>query len=283
MTGQRETPTLNPSEFGRLTQLSRKALRLYEQHGLLLPAAVDDSNGYRSYHPSQLARARRIRLLRLMEMPLAEIADVLACWQNEAAVRRLIHAHVARLADRWRAAQLAARLLAEEFTPQTEQNMDFKFERQTYPAQQVAYIRRQIAVPAFHEWIMPALQQLRNFIEAGGAQTTGDPLCLYYGPVNESDDGPVAICWPFKGTLRPAGEIQIRELPAHHAITVRTFGEYNRYPDVLEMWNALSRAVDEQQLSGDFAHDNTTYEIWHDDETMTIVWPVLATEAQPAR
>jgi DNA-binding transcriptional MerR regulator len=34
--------------------LSMKALRLYERQGLLVPDAVDSSNGYRWYRESQL-------------------------------------------------------------------------------------------------------------------------------------------------------------------------------------------------------------------------------------
>lgn len=274
MTGQETTTTLSIGQFGRRAQLSRKALRLYEQHGLLRPATIDPASGYRGYRPDQLALARRIRLLRLMAMPLTQIGGVLACWHDPPAVRRAIEAHLAHLAQQWDAAQLAARLLATEFTPFQEYAMTFNFETQTYPAQQVALIRRQIAVPAFHQWIMPALRQLSAFITDGGAQPAGDPLCLYYGPVNEEDDGPVAIGVPFNGTLRPSGDVQIALLPAHQGLTVRTYDEYNRYPDVLAMWNALARTVDERGLTPYFADDMTTYEIWHDDETMTIVWPL---------
>ena len=57
--------------FMRLTQLSRKALRLYEQQHILVPAAIDAQSGYRFYADEQIEVARLIRLLRGMEMPLA--------------------------------------------------------------------------------------------------------------------------------------------------------------------------------------------------------------------
>jgi hypothetical protein len=47
-------------EFSRRSQLSPKALRLYERLGLLRPVAVDQRNGYRRYHESQLYTARLI-------------------------------------------------------------------------------------------------------------------------------------------------------------------------------------------------------------------------------
>lgn len=76
MTGQ--TGRMTTGEFSRRSQLSIKALRLYDQLGLLLPAAVDGHNGYRGYDESQLFTARLIVLLRSLDMPLQEVARVVA-------------------------------------------------------------------------------------------------------------------------------------------------------------------------------------------------------------
>jgi serine/threonine protein phosphatase PrpC len=62
--------------FARAARLTPKALRLYDEVGLLPPAAVDAESGYRLYHPGQLARARLIARLRRIGMPLAEIRTV---------------------------------------------------------------------------------------------------------------------------------------------------------------------------------------------------------------
>src|SRR6202034_2460820 len=78
-------------EFSRRSQLSLKALRLYERLGLLRPVAVDQRNGYRRYHESQLYTARLIVMLRLLDMPLAEVGRVVSASQAEAA--EIIDAH----------------------------------------------------------------------------------------------------------------------------------------------------------------------------------------------
>ncbi|WP_425562865.1 MerR family transcriptional regulator [Micromonospora maritima] len=64
--------------FARAARLTPKALRLYDDSGLLPPAAVDPHSGYRYYAPEQLDRARLIGALRRAGMPLAEIATVCA-------------------------------------------------------------------------------------------------------------------------------------------------------------------------------------------------------------
>ncbi|MGH3984883.1 MAG: MerR family transcriptional regulator [Pseudonocardiaceae bacterium] len=62
--------------FARMCRLSPKALRLYDDLGLLPPARTDPLTGYRWYAPEQLGRARLVAWLRRIGMPLARIATV---------------------------------------------------------------------------------------------------------------------------------------------------------------------------------------------------------------
>jgi DNA-binding transcriptional MerR regulator len=57
-------------EFARRSRLSPRALRLYDESGLLLPARVDPDSGYRWYRLDQLESARHIAALRQLGMPL---------------------------------------------------------------------------------------------------------------------------------------------------------------------------------------------------------------------
>jgi protein phosphatase len=67
---------LNIGEFARASRLSAKALRLYDELGLLPPAHVDPVTGYRFYALEQLERARLVLWLRQLGMPLAQIRTV---------------------------------------------------------------------------------------------------------------------------------------------------------------------------------------------------------------
>ncbi|MGW0180003.1 MerR family transcriptional regulator, partial [Nocardia sp. NPDC003345] len=62
--------------FARAARLTPKALRLYDDLGLLPPAAVDPESGYRFYDSDQLEQARLIAQLRSIGMPLAEVDAV---------------------------------------------------------------------------------------------------------------------------------------------------------------------------------------------------------------
>ena len=67
---------LTIGEFARASRLSPKALRLYDELGLLTPARVDPVSGYRLYEPGQLEQARLVAWLRRLGMPLARIRVV---------------------------------------------------------------------------------------------------------------------------------------------------------------------------------------------------------------
>ena len=85
---------LGPAGFSAATGLSVKALRLYDERGLLVPARVDRTTGYRRYTEDQIVTAGRIALLRRAGIGLADI-------------ERFLAAPAAAVIDRW-LADLAA-------------------------------------------------------------------------------------------------------------------------------------------------------------------------------
>ncbi|MFI5921155.1 MerR family transcriptional regulator [Streptomyces anulatus] len=82
-------------EFARLSRLSAKALRRYDELGLLRPALVDPVNGYRYYDPAQVEGARLVAWLRRIGMPLSRIGRIVALDASAAAVE--IRAYWARV------------------------------------------------------------------------------------------------------------------------------------------------------------------------------------------
>jgi DNA-binding transcriptional MerR regulator len=66
---------LNASEAARQLGVSAKALRLYEQRGLVVP--VRTASGWRTYGPAEMGRAAEIAALRALGLSLAQVARVL--------------------------------------------------------------------------------------------------------------------------------------------------------------------------------------------------------------
>ncbi len=96
-------------KFARVTGLSIGALRHYAERGLLRPALVDDTTGYRYYGVDQVETAQLIATLRDLDVPIVAIASVVAGSAEDR--DRALAAHLARTeAAAWRLQRLAHRL-----------------------------------------------------------------------------------------------------------------------------------------------------------------------------
>lgn len=76
LSGMTSPPLLSIGRFARTCRLSIKALRIYDEQGLLQPTRVDAS-GYRYYAREQARDAIAIGLLRSLDVPLASIKEIL--------------------------------------------------------------------------------------------------------------------------------------------------------------------------------------------------------------
>lgn len=91
-------PFLNASEAAGRLGVSAKALRLYEQRGLLAP--LRSAAGWRAYGPAEMSRAREIVALRALGFSLAQVARVLE--GDARGLEPALAAHQALLDDRLR-------------------------------------------------------------------------------------------------------------------------------------------------------------------------------------
>jgi DNA-binding transcriptional MerR regulator len=91
-------PFLSPSAAARKLGVSAKALRLYEQHGLITPSRT--AAGWRAYGQGEMARAAEIVTLRALGLSLSQVARVLG--DEPQALEPALAAHQATLEGRIR-------------------------------------------------------------------------------------------------------------------------------------------------------------------------------------
>ena len=66
------------SDFSKITNLTVKALRYYDEEGILVPSHRGEENSYRYYDEKDYQKAQLIATLRILEFSILEIKDVLA-------------------------------------------------------------------------------------------------------------------------------------------------------------------------------------------------------------
>ncbi|GAA1866194.1 MerR family transcriptional regulator [Asanoa iriomotensis] len=211
---------LTIGEFGRRTGLSAKALRLYEVSGLLRPANVDPATGYRRYSTEQVERARRISLLRQLDMPLAVVAEVLAGDDTEAAIRleRWWQAQEAQVNSRRGSVEYLRQQLTQGGPPRIPYPVTLLDRSET----KVACITRDCDQQSLVPTTLACAAEIGAHLRAAQAQPLGERWILFHGHVTPDSEATVEIGLPFTGTVEPARDIAIRVEPAQTmaAVTV---------------------------------------------------------------
>ncbi len=76
-------------EFSKLTQVSIRMLRYYDENNLLKPAKTDPFTGYRLYSVEQIPQLQKIVFLRDIGYTVAEIAIALKNWSGDSMADQL--------------------------------------------------------------------------------------------------------------------------------------------------------------------------------------------------
>jgi len=214
--GVRGVEEVSIGEFARRSLLSVKALRLYDELGVLKPARVDDASGYRFYDLDQLADARLVAMLRQLEFPLATIKELLACSPVDAADR---------IAEEWQqteAAHESRRDLATYLVNQLrgERSIMYEVATREVPERSLLCLKRNVDPPG--AWALGkkfvAILRERSLPKLGGRE--GAMFSIYWSEVSADSDGPVEWCRPVPEKDASAlallcPELNLRTEPAH--------------------------------------------------------------------
>jgi DNA-binding transcriptional MerR regulator len=263
---------LSIGAFANLTRLSIKALRLYDQLGLLQPQWVDPQSGYRFYGVDQLASARMIRNMREMDMPLATIRQVLGAWAASPTQAEALAQAYAKLREQ-EAEQI--RIQVQQFIQQIrqEQNpMSLEVSIKSIAPQQVLSATYHIKINKLDETIRKSRDTMVAILKEQNVDASDSPFGIFHGAINEQEDGPLEICLPVNGQVKGKGDIQVKVLEGGDAACVMTVGPQTDFPAILGAYDA---AADWIQKNG---HEMAASprEIWHSNqrgaEKMEIVW-----------
>ena len=98
-----DTASMSIGELSDRTGISVRALRYYEQNGLL--AATREGTGHRRFHPDAVEAVRRIRMFLDAGLPLAIVSHVVTCFVQEGTrldncVATYLHEHMDSIRQR---------------------------------------------------------------------------------------------------------------------------------------------------------------------------------------
>lgn len=196
--------------FSEMTRLSVKALRLYDEIGLLPPAQVDSSSGYRYYHLGQANRAEAVRILRSVDMPLDEIRAILETDDPERAHKQLL-VHRERLAERLAAQERMLEYL-ETLIDREEGIMPYDVEIAEVGPQLIAATTVHTGLRRIGDDIAAGFGSLMHALGREGVAPSGAPLIVYHDVIDEETEGDIEICVPVAEAVAGDSEVYGREL-----------------------------------------------------------------------
>jgi DNA-binding transcriptional MerR regulator len=204
-------------DFSRLSLVSVKALRYYDELGLLKPARVDEFTGYRYYSASQLTRLNRILALKDMGLSLEQVALLLDKELTPDQIRGMLRLKQVELSQQIiegqaRLARIEAWLAAfeQEVTmPAYEVILKKVAPLQVAQARGIAPSMEQIGSTLDH-----LFDQVMAYISQQGATVAGPGITLYYDTEFRERDVNVGACLSFAGSLNDGEQVKVVELPA---------------------------------------------------------------------
>lgn len=273
---QPSDPELSIGVFARKSRLSLRALRLYEQVGVLRPVRVDPHNGYRWYAESQLAVARLIGMLRALDMPLAQVAEVTSALgpsisevtrvlptfgssedalqpgsQADSRAAELLRSYWAAIerriaSQRELAAHLQIRMSGQE--GRVHRTVMFEIKDRDVSEQLVLTEQRHVHIDDMPGWLPGAMQRVTHQADAHGGPA-GPMFVIYHGEVTHDSDGPVEVCVPVGGALESIPELATRREPAHREVYVRITKAQWEFPQILSAYDAVSQFIHSNGLT----------------------------------
>ncbi len=230
-------PLMTIGEFARRSRLSAKALRIYDELGLLRPSWVDPSNGYRRYAVAQLDRARLISLLRGADIGLSDIGLLMVDLDSD---RERAAARLARLLAEIETRVGATRILIRHIHRilREEDTQMFPIHVRTIPAQRVMSMQRRLRAPETDAFVAEAKAAFASQLD--GTTPTGPFTLIFHGVVDHDSDGPIEAILGCPEHIGPTDVIGIRTEPEHdEAYTTITKAQWD-YPAILAAYDAVA-------------------------------------------
>jgi len=225
-------------QFSKLTRLSVKALRLYDENGLLPPTHVDSVSGYRYYDPALARMAEIIRVLRQLDVPLDRIRQVLAS-SNIADVTAQLDSHRQALVDRV-ATYDGMLLYLVSLLQNQESAMTYEVSISEVAPKTIASVRVRASTKNVAQQIPAGFGKLMQGLMRLNRRPAGVPMLIHHDVLDDETEGDIEVCIPVEQSFGDDADIACRELERGQMATTLHKGPYDR---VSPAYHALSRWI----------------------------------------
>jgi len=229
-------------DFSKLSRVSIKTLRYYDEMDLLEPIAVDRFTGYRYYDYGQLPRLNRILALRDLGFSLEEIGQLLRDSLTPEQMRGMLKLRQVEI--RQRVQEETGRLeRVEARLRQIEQEEDMsKYDvviKKIGPIK-VASVRGIVPTPPQQGSLWG---ELEGYLAGQRVRPAAPCFCMYHDDEYKERDWDIEACEPIEADVPETGRVKVRTLPAIETMACSVHA--GPYVTLGEAYDAILKWVDE--------------------------------------
>ena len=217
---------LKIGDFSKLSRVSIRMLRHYDDIGLLKPAETDDFTGYRYYREDQLFLIGRITALKDMGFALADIVRILEIYDDRKQLDQFLAARQKELTDQAKETEYKLMLLdTARKRLRKEQKMSFDVTVKTIPERYAATVHT--IIPKYEDeglaWSMMG--------ECWDQLVPADPcyaIAEFLDPEYKEENVEIVVSMAVKGKYQDTEHVKFKTLPAVKVASCIVRGSYDQ-------------------------------------------------------
>jgi DNA-binding transcriptional MerR regulator len=206
------------SEFSKITNLTVKTLRYYDEEDILKPSYRSE-NAYRYYDDHDFKRASFIILLRDLDFSISEIKDILSNLESPEDLSYYLSEKKDLIKEQIKRQKELMNKIDLYLQPKEMEvgSMNYKIELKEFKALTVATIR-------FKGKYSDVGKYMGTIYKEAKGKTSGEPFCCYYDEEYQ-EVADIELCVPVKGLVNGKNIIS-KQLPGIKAISTMHVGKY---------------------------------------------------------
>ena len=220
---------LKIGDFSKLSRISIRMLRHYDEIGILHPQCVDDFTGYRYYNESQLPLAGKIQALKSLGFGLSVIKEILDQYEDVQEIERFLLVKQKELEEEALETQQKLRLLDStlKWLRKDGNLMDYNVTLKTMPERYVASVRQ--VIPAYNrEGILWELMCKELASQKVQHATPEYGLAIFHDEGHKEQDPDVEIQVSVTGNYKDTEHVKFKTVPPILIASATYKGSYDQ-------------------------------------------------------
>jgi len=248
---------LKIGDFSKLSRISIRMLRHYDEIGLLVPESIDEFTGYRYYSEAQLLLANRINALKDMGFSLSVISEILKVYNYPQSLKEYLLLKQAELKELAEKTSRQLRVLETTINRigKDDNVMEYSVVLKEMPQRYVASLRK--TIPSYDsEGVL--WEQMMKELASINVQYANpyNSIAIYHDKEYKEHDLDVEIQISVQGSCQNTENVVFKTVPATLVASATFKGSY-------EQITVINQAVANWVRDNDYDFNGAMFNIYH--------------------